>query len=684
MLRQALSSVFLVTASVALHGQVPPDDVPTAGRVLWLRGDRGVQRGLSDLVTGWGDVNTPNNGTTNATLTALPEWRSAEVNGRPALHFDGNDFLCGYGMPIGSYTKVAVCQLDELTSANNVFANFSWQGLYFRGSDRARLSHGTDFVTSTTGVQIGTPIVLAASYDASTGEGVLYQDGLQVGRGNGGMPHGGDSSVLLGSFALDSFFSGSIAEVLAYDRVLGRAELAELHSYLRKRYHLDAAPIVQLDRLPRPGQVFQRDDSGRASVSFAGSVKSSNWSAVRLEITCDGSPFDSAQQVLSFVNGSAPFDFARMLVAGKHDFELSLYALCASEQRLVARVGNVAVGDIWLINGQSNAVAADYFGEQLANAESQSHWVRSFGTATLGADGPYDLHWDLADGEDIYSHGTVGAWALRMGALLEQHYAMPIGLINGAVGGTSIEAHLRDDTDPLNLRTIYGRLLYRAEAAGVRTALRGMLWYQGEADGNAADMWQARWQSLKQSWQFDYPALQQIYLFQIRDNCAGAGDALREVQRELFENSNDTYVMSTTAAVLHDGCHFQYLGYRELGERLARVLGRDFYASIDTDEIDAPNILNAVWKDAHHTQILLTFADPDDRLVFDPGAEANFFTDDGVAIQSGTVHANSVLLQLAGQSHATKINYAGHALDGPWLKNARDVGALTFFGVDIE
>ncbi len=684
MLRQALSCAFLLTASAALHSQVPLGGGPAAGRVLWLRGDRGVQRGLSDLVTDWRDVNAPGNGTTNAASTALPEWRAAEVNGQPALHFDGNDFLFGYGMPIGSYTKVAVCQLDDLTSTNNVFANFTWHELYFAGSDRARLSHGVDFVTSQKPVRTGTPIVLVASYDASTGEGVLYQDGELVGRGLDGMPQTGDSSILLGSFAIDSYFSGSIAEVMAYDHVLTRPELSELQGYLRKRYHLDPAPIVSFERLPRPGQLFQRDDSGSALVGIAGSVKSCDWSAVRLEITCDGSPFDSAQQVLSFAQGSAPFDFTRMLPAGKHDYELSLYALRASEQRLVARIGNVAVGDIWLINGQSNAVAADYFGEQLANAECQSHWVRSFGTATTDSDAPFDLHWGLADGEDIYSHATVGAWGLRMGALLEQTYAMPIGLINGAVGGTSIEAHLRDDTNPMDLRTLYGRLLYRVEAAGVKTSLRGMLWYQGEADGNAAGLWQSRWLRLKQSWQFDYPALAQIYLFQIRNSCGSGAEQLREVQRELLDNSNNTYVMSTTAVVQHDGCHFHYLGYRELGDRIARVLGRDFYASLDTVEIDPPNILNAAWKNAAQTQILLTFRDLDDRLVFDPGAEADFFTDDGVAIQSGMVSANSVLLQLAGPSNATTISYAGHPLDGPWLKNARQVGALTFFGVAIE
>jgi hypothetical protein len=178
--------------------------------------------------------------------------------------------------------------------------------------------------------------------------------------------------------------------------------------------------------------------------------------------------------------------------------------------------------------------------------------------------------------------------------------------------------------------------------------------------------------------------MKQIYLFQIRDNCGGGGRPIREAQRELIDNSINTYVMSTTAAPFHDGCHFQYMGYRELGDRIARILGRDFYDSTDTQEIDPPNVQGAAWNDAAHTQILLTMRDPDDRLVFDPGAEANFYTDDGVPVVSGTVNGNTVLLQLAGPSVATVVNYDGHPLDGPWFKNARGVGALTFFGVAIQ
>jgi hypothetical protein len=686
MLRHALSLALLVASAAAAHGQGLVNGGPRAGRVLWLRADQGVKRGLSDLVTDWRDMSVGSSHVdlNNTTLVALPEWRAAEVNGRPALHFDGNDWLYGVGMPTGSYTKVAVCQLDGYAPTNNVFSGTTWHALYFGGSDRARIFHGGDFVTSDTGVQLATPVVLVATYDATTGDGVLYQDTVKVGSGNDGKVGNSDSTFLLGAFGFANFFTGSIAEVMAYDHVLSTADLADLHRYLQQRYHADPAPVVHLDVLPKPGQILQRDDTDSAPVTIAGTVQSFQWTAVSLEIMRDGVPFDSSQQNLTFTGGSAPFTFTRTLLAGKNDYALSLYAWRGVERRLIAQIGDVAVGDVWLINGQSNAVAADYYGEHMANPECQNRWVRSFGTATTGYDAPFDLHWDLADGESIYWHGSVGSWGLRIGALLENRYDLPIGLINGAVGGTSITQHQRNNANPEDLATIYGRMLYRVEASGAQKVARGMLWYQGESDGDLDGLWLSNWHTLRQAWKLDFPAMKSIYLFQIRDNCAGGGRPIREAQRELIDNSINTYVMSTTAAPLHDGCHYQYLGYRELGDRMERILARDFYGSNDTQEIDPPNIQTATWNDAAHTQILLTMRDPDDRLVVDPGAEANFYTDTADTIVSATVNGNTVLLQLGGASSATLVNYDGHPKDGPWFKNARNVGALTFFGVPIQ
>ena len=93
---------------------------------------------------------------------------------------------------------------------------------------------------------------------------------------------------------------------------------------------------------------------------------------------------------------------------------------------------------------------------------------------------------------------------------------------------------------------------------------------------------------------------------------------------------------------------------------------------------------SAQWVDAAHTQIRLTFRDLDDALVFDVGAEQDFVTNGAVAVVGGTILGNTVVLQLAGPSTATEIGYFGHPYDGPWLANARGVGALTFSKLPID
>src|SRR5262245_9985884 len=242
------SVVLLLAAGSSLRAQGGPAVPPSAGRVLWLRADLGVTMGLSDLVTEWHDASNPAVELSNVWTCSFPEWRAAAVGGQPALHFDGNDFLYGAGMPTGSYTKVVVCELDDLAAQNNVLSGFKGHALDFGGGDRARLSHvrgasGGDFVTSTQGVVAHVPVVLVATFDASTGNGTIWQDGVAVGHGHDDGRGNTDVTLLLGSFAYSGFFVGSLAEVVVYDRVLAGRDLDELHDYLLRRYRAGAPRV---------------------------------------------------------------------------------------------------------------------------------------------------------------------------------------------------------------------------------------------------------------------------------------------------------------------------------------------------------------------------------------------------------------------------------------------------------
>ena len=97
-----------------------------------------------------------------------------------------------------------------------------------------------------------------------------------------------------------------------------------------------------------------------------------------------------------------------------------------------------------------------------------------------------DQAFDEAVSQGCMAHGTIGQWGLRLANRLKEAQQLPIMVINGAVGGTQVEAHQRNDDDPTDATTIYGRLLWRVQQAGVADAVRAIFWHQGESNGTQA------------------------------------------------------------------------------------------------------------------------------------------------------------------------------------------------------
>jgi len=255
-------------------------------------------------------------------------------------------------------------------------------------------------------------------------------------------------------------------------------------------------------------------------------------------------------------------------------------------------------------------------------------------------------------------------------------------MINGAVGAAGIGFHLRNDSNPQDFDTIYGRLLYRAHLAQIATTARAIFWYQGESDGDNVAGYTTSFDLLYNAWHEDYPALERVYLFQIRKGCGVTGPGVREFHRTAPDIYPDLEVMSTTAAPGHDGCHFYNVGYRELGDRVIAGDARSAWHKVEV--ISAPNIERAELTGASDDQVLLTFRDLDDTLFWDSGSEYFFYFDDATTVISGSVAGNTILLQLSGTSTATTVSYNGHETDGSWIYNGRGIGALTFFDFPID
>ena len=330
------------------------------------------------------------------------------------------------------------------------------------------------------------------------------------------------------------------------------------------------------------------------------------------------------------------------------------------------------------MQGQSNAVAAQQNGD--ANID-QGPFVRSFGSNTQDAvANAADIAWRMAEGNAGGGPAAIGQWALHMASLLSTAHEVPIGVVNGALGGQPIGFFQRNDADTIDPATNYGRVLTRMRNGRIEGALRAILWYQGEADGAGAQVHHDGFLALKDDWAEDYAGFERIYVTQVRAGCGGDLIALQEVQRQLADDFPEITVMSTTGLDAHDGCHYGYeMGYRELGDRYAALLGRDLYEESPDNDVAPPNPDTAQLMDGG-TQVVITMRNTESVLTWTDGAQADFRIDGAaIAVTGGMANGNQIVLTLAGDaSAATGVTYLGHTGAGPWVLNENGIGLLEF------
>ncbi len=446
------------------------------------------------------------------------------------------------------------------------------------------------------------------------------------------------------------------------------------------------AAQIEFTSFPQDLQILPRDDEGFGHASISGEIFGAGAGRLVLQVTRDGEPW---QQSLLW-NGtsrSGAFQSTIAIPAELADYDFTATWQVGDQMQVVAKANDVAAGDVYLISGQSNANAIDYHGEQLAD-QHQRYWLRSFGSASFyKSEVANDLSWHLAEAEIGYTSGSVGTWGLRMGQLLLDQYQVPIAILNGAVGGTQIAYHLRNDNEHDDLDTAYGRLLWRAQQAGIDQHAKAFFWYQGESDGvTPLSDYSDRFYDIYLDWQEDCGGLREIYLVPVLKGCGNPALELRDKQRRAADLLPNITVMSITGTGAHDGCHFYYAGYRELGERLARLVARDFYGSTDTANITAPNPLQAQFTDANRDAILLTYRAATDQIILGTNAYQGFRLGDGVTetvTSAQVVGPGQVLLTLSQSTTSTKLRYSDPPNGSEWVKNARGVGAFEFKGLEI-
>lgn len=444
------------------------------------------------------------------------------------------------------------------------------------------------------------------------------------------------------------------------------------------------------DEKPVNNQFFARNDQNAGTLYYNGILDMAA-DSVFLKLFADG---QLCHREIQKLPGDRIYRFSARLKPGLIRYRVEFGSKTGSLETVTDTIGNLVCGDAYLIDGQSNAEAND-FGK--AVHPFTSDWIRSFGSAGTAPEEARLKRWGNAVSYD--NHGAkfqIGYWGIELAKQLVENQKIPICIINGAVGGSRIDTHQRNNTDPQNSSTIYGRLLWRVQQAGLSHGIRGVLWHQGENDQGADGPTGAYgWETYRNyftdmagAWKQDYPNIRHYYLFQIwPKSCSmgvnGSDNMLREIQRTLPDYFSNMSIMSTLGVKPAGTCHFPPEGYAQLARLIAPVVERDNYGKVSDRSVTPPNLKKVCFTNSKKDEICLVF---DQGVKWSDALITEFYPDgERGRIVSGSASGKEIRLKLDKPSVAKTISY----LDSKsWsqenlLYGENGLAALSFCNVPI-
>ncbi len=451
------------------------------------------------------------------------------------------------------------------------------------------------------------------------------------------------------------------------------------------------ARIPEKDEKPEDGQFFARDEKNEGTLFYHGTLTDAA-DSVFLKLYADEK---LVKTETAKPGADKSYALSVKLKPGRIRYKVEFGTKTGGRETLLRTVGDLVCGDAYIIEGQSNALATDT-GEK--SPPETNEWIRSYGRPPANAkDASGNLWcnpvWKVQKGEKA----ELGWWGMELAKRLLASQKMPIFMINAAVGGTRIDQHQRNATDPTDLTTIYGRMLWRVRQAKLTHGIRGILWHQGENDQGADgptggfgwETYQPLFVEMAAGWKQDFPNVQHYYVFQIWPNsCSmggrdGSGDRLREKQRTLPQLFSNLSIMSTLGVRPPGGCHFPLVGWAEFARLIQPLIERDNYGKVPAASITPPNLRRASHAGGAKDTIALEFDQP---VVWAETLAGQFYLDgEKDKVASGSVAGNVLTLRLKEASAAKTITYLKEIAwsQDTLLNGANGLAALTFCEVPI-
>jgi len=445
--------------------------------------------------------------------------------------------------------------------------------------------------------------------------------------------------------------------------------------------------------MPVDGQFYARDLNGQGTLHCRGTLREKA-EEVFLRVFMDGAKY-AEQNIALGQNGV--YAFAVKLVPALVTYRIEFGTRTGGGEKVLHRAGDIVCGDAYLIDGQSNALATDTREE---SPRVTNKWVRSYGRSQFFKASERENLWckpvwkahNKAKKEYL---AELGWWGMELANRLVESQNVPIFMLNVARGGTRIDQHQRNEENPTDLDTMYGRMLWRVKQARLTHGIRAIIWHQGENDQGAAgpdggygwETYHRYFVEMSADWKRDFPNVTRYYVFQIWPNACsmgdGNGDMLREKQRSLPYLYSNMAMLSTLGIRPGGSCHYPLEGWSVFARQIQLLIERDFYGLKVEEPITAPNLIQAYYADAAKSSIALEFDQP---VVWDDLLASQFYLDDteGIVV-GGAVKGNVLTLSLKEPGAFERITYLKEMA---WqqdriLFGRNGMAALTFCNVPI-
>ena len=466
--------------------------------------------------------------------------------------------------------------------------------------------------------------------------------------------------------------------------------------------YFSATGQVVFDQVPRDLQLYPRNASNQAEVVISGKVGGTGYTKIGVQVLREGVLSNVVSQVLTPSAASSAFTLTTAIRAEAAEYSFRVFSYKGTDSTLVTERKRVVCGDVYIIYGQSNALALaglDIYYSFNFDDKYMRNAVYPYGGK------PADIAWYAAK----QPYASVGGFGLSLQRFILETYKIPTCVINGAQGGVAISALItRNANNPADPTTYYGDMLYRAQWAGVAKQAKAIIWKHGEEDaGTGIPGYAGKFTTLYNQLRQDYGTAFRFYVGQINilPPKSDSAAALRDFQRRtrfLFPN---TGAIATVGTPGYDGVHYTGLANQQLAFEQFRQIARDVYGATDTLQINSPDI-KKVYYNARKDTVTLVF-DEQMQMVWKAdttltsqltGAKytrqlKDYFYLDGQAglVTGGSANGNRVLLALKQPASAKTLRYLpayfaddlSSFYDGPTLRNTRGMRAFSFDNVPI-